>query len=139
MAKIFPFADISTLSDASSAEVGELFEQRCLDLLDAMGYSVTRTGRSGDGGIDLRARDTRPITGGTLIIQRKAWEAPVGEPVLRDLFGLVVSEGANKGVIIASSRFTESAYRFAGGKPLELIDGEMLKKLETEHPDEEQP
>lgn len=112
---------------------GADFEGRCLRLLADMGYTVEDTGQSGDGGIDMRARDSSPISGGTLIVQCKDWQTPVGEPTVRDLYGLVLSEGANKGVVITTAQFTVAARRFVLGKPLELIDGDVLAELERRY------
>ena len=67
-------------------------------------------------------------------MQCKDQKTPIGEPVLRDLYGLVLSEGVNKGIIITTSKFTEAARRFAEAKPLELIDGHMLSGLESTKP-----
>ena len=119
----------------TTVEKGADFESRCLRLLAAMGCSVDHTGRTHDGGIDIRAEDRRAITGGRLIVQCKDWQNSVGEPTLRDLYGLVVSEGANKGIVITTSRFTEAARQFAIGKPLELVDGDALFRLETQYND----
>lgn len=62
----------------STLERGFDFEQRCLAILDAMGYHVTHSGKSGDGGIDIRAEDPVPIRGGRLLVQCKDWQHPVG-------------------------------------------------------------
>ena len=48
---------------------------------------------------------------------------------VRELYGVVVSEEANKGILITSSQFTQSAIEFAKEKRIELIDGEQLDKL----------
>src|SRR5690606_12645843 len=97
--------------------------------LAAMGYRSELTKRSADGGIDIVAIKDEPISGGTYLIQCKDWSSPVGEPVLRDLYGLVVAEAANKGIIITTGSFTKSAEQFAQGKQLELIDGSQLNAL----------
>ena len=117
----------------STVEKGVSFERRCIRLLEAMDFSVSHTGESGDGGVDIRAVDLTPIKGGGVIVQCKDWKAYVGEPVLRDLYGLVISEGAGKGILIASSRFTSAAIEFANGKPIELIYGNNLHGLELKY------
>ncbi|MFQ5885722.1 MAG: DNA translocase FtsK, partial [Anaerolineae bacterium] len=65
----------------------------------------------------------------------KNWTKPVGAPVVRDLYGVITAENANKGILITTSRFTDSARAFAEGKPLELIDGQMWSDLLAERPD----
>ncbi|MDP2659102.1 MAG: restriction endonuclease [Dehalococcoidia bacterium] len=63
------------------------------------------------------------------MVQCKDWAKPVGEPPVRDLYGVVASERAVKGILITSSNFTEAARRFAQGKNLELIDGDQSQQL----------
>lgn len=48
---------------------------------------------------------------------------------MRDLYGVVLSENANKGIIITNSSFSKKAIEFADGKNLELIDGSTLTEL----------
>jgi len=128
---------LSTPSPSRTTETtedqGGAFEHRCYRLLTAMGYSATVTGQDGDGGVDIRAEDRSPIVGGRLLVQCKDWQSPIGEPALRDLYGLVQAERANKGIFIATSGFTLSAEQFASGKPLELIDRDMLLALEQQY------
>ncbi len=113
-------------------EKGIAFEQRCLALLKAMGYEVSHVGASGDGGIDIRAKDTTPLRGASIIVQCKDQKQPVGEPRVREFYGLVVSEGVHKGVFMTTADFTAPAQKFAEGKRLELIDGSGLEELESQ-------
>ncbi len=108
---------------------GKQFELDVCRLLQRMGFAAEITGHSQDGGIDLVATNPNPLIGGKCVVQCKAWSAPVGEPVLRDLFGTMHAHGANKGVLITTSSFTPAALRFAHGKPLELIDGVRYREL----------
>ncbi len=115
---------------ASSTQAkGIAFEELCLSLVKAMGFSATTTSVTTDGGIDIVATSTQPLFSGKYIIQCKDWSNTVGQPVVRDLYGVVHAESANKGILITTSKFTKAAQRFAEGKPLELIDGEQLTDL----------
>ena len=114
----------------SQVHKGIDFESRCLRLLTAMGFTVRHTGQTHDGGIDIRAENLEPLKSARVIVQCKDWESAIGEPTLRDLYGLVMSEGVNKGILVTTSRFTDAARRFAEGKPIELIDGDTLAQLE---------
>jgi hypothetical protein len=87
---------------------------------------VARTSTSG---IDIIAQSADPIVGGLFVIQCKRYAGKVGEPILRDLYGVVHHTNANKGILITSSGFTEHAIAFAAGKQLELIDGQRLAAL----------
>lgn len=108
---------------------GLSFEEKCLRVMEAMGFTATTTSATSDGGIDIVAVSTQPLFSGKYIVQCKDWSNPVGEPVLRDLYGVVHAENANKGVLITTSTLTKAAQRFAEEKPLELIDGEQLEAL----------
>lgn len=120
------FTEINTLS-------GVEFERVCKLLLENMGFSVETTKASGDGGIDLFAYNTQPLLSGKYIIQCKRYAGSVGEPIIRDLYGVVTSERANKGILITTGHFTKSAIHFAENKPIELIDGALLKSLIGQH------
>lgn len=48
---------------------------------------------------------------------------------MRDLFGVVQAEGAQKGILICSGVFTEPAKAWAQQKPIQLIDGTGLLHL----------
>lgn len=108
---------------------GISFEQKCLELLEKMGFTCRRTATTGDGGIDIVAISNQPLFKGTYIVQCKNWKNPAGEPPVRDLYGVVASENANKGILITSSSFTAAAQNFAKGKNIELIDGDQLEQL----------
>lgn len=109
----------------------EQFEQLISLLLKKMNFIVEHLGQTGDGGIDIEAQNLSPITGGKYIIQCKRYSVDnkVDVKDIRDLFGVIHSEMANKGILITTSDFTNKAVDFAKGKPIELIDGEKLKKL----------
>ncbi len=108
---------------------GKEFEFEVRELLRLMGFDADITGYSQDGGVDIVAMNRSPLIGGRYVVQCKAWDAPVGEPVLRDLFGTMHARGATKGILITTSSFTAAALRFAQGKPLELIDGTQYREL----------
>jgi tetratricopeptide (TPR) repeat protein len=116
---------------------GIRFEEMVLSLLSSMGLDVEGTNVSGDGGIDIIAYNSDPVTGGKYIVQCKDWTKPVGEPAVRDLYGVLHSEAANKAILITTSSFTEPAKRFALGKQIELIDGDLFLELQNYHQDEQ--
>lgn len=118
--------DINSLS-------GIEFENLCKNLIENMGFSVETTKASGDGGIDLIAYNHEPVLSGKYIIQCKRYSGSVGEPIIRDLYGVITSERANKGILMTTGYFTKSAIAFAEDKPIELIDGEQLDVLLKRH------
>lgn len=105
------------------------FEDYISKLLGIMGFAVEQTTYSNDGGIDIIALYEKPIFSGKYIIQCKNWQGNVGAPEIRDLYGVVMDQRANKGILITTSDFTEQAYEFAKGKNIELINGEILRRL----------
>lgn len=108
---------------------GRDFEREVLRLLEAQGFVAEMTKATADGGIDIVAKRTDPLLAGKYIVQCKNWTKPVGAPVVRDFYGVVMAENANKGILITTSRFTRDAREFAEDKPLELIDGSDWKSL----------
>lgn len=108
---------------------GYQFEDYISDLFRKLGFYVETTSYSNDGGVDLIATFSQPIFSGKYIIQCKNWVVPVGQPEVRDLYGVVMDRRANKGILITTSDFTQQAYDFAEGKNIELINGTILKKV----------
>ena len=105
------------------------FEELVGRLLRNMGFIVEQTLLSADGGVDIIAYSKEPIFKGKYLIQCKRWSGVVGEPVIRDLYGVVLSQNANKGIVITNSYFSEKAIEFAENKNIELIDGNILSDL----------
>jgi len=116
------------LSDIHNLSGGQ-FEVLCQRLLESMSFEVVKTKATRDGGIDLIAINNQSITKGKYIIQCKRYSSHVGEPIIRDLYGVVMSERANKGILLTTGSFTSSAYSFAQDKQIELIDGTQLLLL----------
>jgi restriction system protein len=105
------------------------FEAFIQNLFTKMGFDTKLYQASGDGGIDCDAYDPRPITGGKFIVQAKLYTRTVQPTHVRDLWGTVQHEGATKGIMITTSGYGPDSYIFAGGKPLNLIDGSGLLAL----------
>ena len=103
------------------------FEQQLAAVYRQEGYRVEECGGSGpDGGVDLR------LTRGTerVLVQCKHWKSwKVGAPVVRELYGVQVAEGATKSILITSGDISREAFAFAEGKPMELVNGDDLQVL----------
>jgi restriction system protein len=99
------------------------FENLVGNLFSKMGLETKQTRSSRDGGVDVVAFDTRPIIGGKVVIQAQRYKNTVGVAAVRDLFGTMTHEGANKGILVTTSSFGPDAYDFIKSKPIELIDG----------------
>lgn len=109
--------------------IRELFEKEFSK--DDCEVKVTRASR--DGGVDAVIFNPDPIHGGKIVIQAKRYTNPVGVSAVRDLYGTVLNEGANKGILVTTSDFGPDSYSFANGKPLTLFNGGNLLQLLEKH------
>ena len=138
------------LRDELEAEVLErvrkaepaFLEQVVKDLLVAMGYGKGDpgmgqvTGRSGDGGIDVKIReDALGLDEVYLQAKRYAAGNTVGENDLRNFAGAIDAAGTTKGVFVTTASFTRAAQVYVEKSPkrIILIDGEELARLMVEH------
>jgi HJR/Mrr/RecB family endonuclease len=103
------------------------FEEMIADLYRFAGHKAQRTGRSGDHGIDVVVESK---TGEKWVVQCKRWRGgSVGEPYIRDFYGAMQHEKADKGMIFTTARFSYNARRWAKGKPIALYDRDALLRL----------
>jgi restriction system protein len=109
------------------------FEALIQNLFTKMGLEARQTRPSRDGGVDCVAWDPRPIFGGKVVIQAKRYKNTVGVSAVRDLFGTLHNEGANKGILVTTSGYGQASFEFARNKPIELIDGANLLYVLAEH------
>lgn len=109
--------------------IRELFEKE----FSVNGGEVKVTQASRDGGVDAIAFDPDPIRGGKIVIQAKRYTNTVGVSAVRDLYGTVINEGANKGILITTSDYGSDSYSFARAKPLTLLNGGHLLYLLEKH------
>ena len=105
------------------------FEQLVSNLFSKMGLESKLTRTSRDGGVDAVAFDKRPVLGGKVVIQAKRYRHTVGVSAVRDLYGTMINEGANKGILVTTSGYGPDAFEFAKDKPIELLDGANLLYL----------
>ena len=103
------------------------FEHLVGEAYRRQGYVVQQTGSTGgDGGIDvvLTRGDER------VLVQCKQWRTRrVGVKPVRELFGVMTSESATRGILVTYGSFTRDARSFAEGKPLALVEGPELWEL----------
>ena len=109
--------------------IRELFEKE----FNNNGSQVKVTQASRDGGVDAIAFDSDPIRGGKIVIQAKRYTNTVGVAAVRDLYGTVMNEGANKGILVTTSDYGPDSYEFAKGKPITLLNGGNLLHLLEKH------
>lgn len=106
------------------------FEQYCGEVMAAAGYRVQdQGGGAPDGGVDLLLKKG----GRSYLVQCKQWQGKVGVKVVRELYGVMVSEGASGGIICSGAApFSKPARDFARGKPLRLLEAQDLAQLEAD-------
>lgn len=109
------------------------FETLVTNLFARMGLDAKLTRSSKDGGVDCVAFDPRPVLGGKVVIQAKRYKNTVGVSAVRDLYGTMMNEGANKGILVTTAGYGPDAFTFAKDKPIELIDGGNLLYLLAQH------
>jgi restriction system protein len=105
------------------------FEELVANLFQKKGIEAKLTRSHRDGGVDVIGFDTREILGGKVVIQAKRYRNTVAVSAVRDLFGTMQHEGANKGILVTTSGYGPDAFSFAQNKPMELIDGAGLLYL----------
>jgi len=109
--------------------IRELFEKEFSN--DGSEVKVTQASR--DGGVDAVVFDPHPIKGGKIVIQAKRYTGTVTVSAVRDLYGTVLNEGANRGILVTTSDYGPDAYKFAADKPITLLNGANLLSLLADH------
>jgi restriction system protein len=109
--------------------VRDIFEKE----FSTPGGEVKITRASRDHGVDAIAFDPDPIRGGKIVIQAKRYTNPVGVSAVRDLYGTLINEGANRGILVTTSVYGPDSYDFAKDKPITLLNGGHLLHLLEKH------
>ena len=97
------------------------------------GAEVRLTRASRDRGVDAIIFDPDPLRGGKFVIQAKRYTLPVDVAAVRDLYGTLINEGANRGILITTSHYGPDAYAFARDKPISLLTGADLVDMLRRH------
>lgn len=116
-----------TLQDLKAVPWQE-FERLTAAYYEEIGYDVVHTGRAGpDGGYDLVLRKG----GERILVQcKKHTREDVGVQTVREFFGVMIAQGAHRGIFITTSGFTPAAMAFGLGQAtLELIPGDRFAQM----------
>ncbi|KHJ73372.1 restriction endonuclease [Rhodococcus sp. Chr-9] len=124
------------------AQAPEFLEHSVLDLLVKMGYGGTeklaqRIGGSGDGGVDgVIDQDALGLDRVYVQAKRYGQGNVVRRPDVQGFVGALQGVGANRGIFITTSSFSQGALEFAksisasaGNTRIVLIDGQRLVQL----------
>ena len=101
------------------------FEEMVVEFYTRKGAKAWRTGAPGDHGIDVVMETPK---GEKWVVQCKRWRGWVGEPQVRDFYGAMQHEKAERGILVTTGTFSLAARSWAKGKPLVLADGEAFLK-----------
>ena len=55
----------------------------------------------------------------------------MGEKTVRDLFGTLLHERASRAFLVTTADISDAAYKWSLGKPITLIDGDVLVAVAT--------
>jgi restriction system protein len=109
--------------------IRELFQR----MWKSEGTEVKITQASRDRGVDAVVFDPDPLRGGKYVIQAKRYTHTVDVSAVRDLYGTILNEGANRGILVTTSNYGRDAHEFAKDKPITLLNGANLLHLLNEH------
>jgi restriction system protein len=99
--------------------IGEAYRRQAYEVIETGGAAA-------DGGIDLKLKSERE----TVLVQCKQWKVyKVGVKPIRELYGVLMAEHADRAIFVTTGGYTREAEQFAKGKPIQLIDGAGLCEL----------
>ncbi len=107
----------------------EEFSKLIEDLIKGMGGKDVKILEISDTGVDMKAT----LEDRSYVILARRYKGTISMKLLRRLFERMLEEGADRGMFITTSTFSQNAYRFVEGKPVDMIDGKELKKLLRYH------
>jgi HJR/Mrr/RecB family endonuclease len=67
--------------------------------------------------------------GKTAIVQCKSYHHPVGPAVARELYGALISSGADEAILACTAGFTRGVKDFVRGKPITLVSASELARI----------
>lgn len=105
----------------------EEFELSISNFFGKLGYKLSVTQKTRDGGIDLDGhRDG--LESARVVVQCKRYKGTVSVGAVRDLFGVVSAENnISQGFLVTTGKFSRDAIEFAQNKRITLIDGHELE------------
>jgi restriction system protein len=111
----------ATLSSIDAMD-GTQFEEFLAVLFVHLGYRVQHVGMSHDFGADLVLTSSRK----RIVVQAKRYSGNVGIGAVQEALGAVQYYRGTRGMVVASSGFTESARELAARSGVELWDRQRL-------------
>ena len=104
---------------------GDEFENFVKEIYELLGYTVTKTKKSGDQGIDLIVKKLFKKTG----IQLKRYSSAVGNSAVQEAVAGKKYYKLDRVCVLTNQTFTKSAIALAKANGVVLLDRHDLKKL----------
>ena len=104
---------------------GWTFEVEVAALYSAAGYQARVTRGSNDGGVDIVLEKN----GRKTVVQCKRYSSACAPAVIRELYGTMLHEGADEAIVVCTGGFSNAAFAFANGKPIQLVGIEDILKM----------
>jgi len=126
--------------DKVKSSPSDFFERLVVELLVKMGYggSLKDAGKATrkvkDEGIDGIIKEDK-LGLDVIYVQAKKWEGSVGRPEIQKFVGALAGQGANKGIFITTSTFSNDAINYIprNDTKIVLIDGKKLGEYMIEY------
>jgi HJR/Mrr/RecB family endonuclease len=93
------------------------FEIQIAELYKKLGYKTEVSQYTVDGGHDVKIEKD----GYVILVQCKHWKHKVPVPVIREILGVIISEGAHAGIVACTGGFTAPSIEFARKNGIELV------------------
>jgi len=104
---------------------GWAFERELSKLYRRLGCKTTLTKGSGDGGVDIILKHMNKVA----FIQCKAYKKSAGPAPIRELYGVMKSEGVSYGIVACLRGFSSGAVEFAAKNNIKLLDVNDIIKM----------
>ena len=105
---------------------GYEFEKSLAEIYRANGYETFITSKSSDGGVDIVIWDNSKMK---TYVQCKAFKGKAGVAIVRELYGVMISDEVERGIVACLGGFTSGAKEFAENKNITLIDVNDIIKM----------
>lgn len=105
---------------------GFQFEHYLVELFKSLKYTVKRTSDTNDFGADLILQKD----GKKIVVQAKRYKGKVGVKAIQEILGAKSYYKANSAWVITNSSYTKSALTFASKTNVQLIDRNILIKMQ---------
>jgi restriction system protein len=111
------------------------FEELVADLLQDMGYEVTLTQQTRDGGKDILAVQKTPIGNILCLVDAKRYKesAKIGVGMVRTLLGTLVTHGATKAMLATTATYSKDARKMEEKHEYQLNLADYAKVVEWVH------